>query len=926
MTTLQTYILPGITLASGCVIAYAILAYIAYLRIKMDSPSEVDGSGRRPCKRQLFEGSESWVIIVVFAIASILIFISWYFYYTGHIGSFSSDTLGTMTQTAIIGEWFKQLLCCQIGCATFFISLALIMVRLSTSVYSIRAFKSAFNPLDTDKGIILSGACIYALAAFMCLVLATTLSLQVLGLPDLKTPWGFWAVFLLLVLCVIAFEILGLFFIRSLRITQSNYIIDKELNRIILVYNSMIGDPHVSREWVSNEVEKSLQLISNVINSSIQQYDSHSSEYGINQLSKKVSGWIKQQAITKSYVKKMTNSTRVALLSGDEITAIGIIEATKKTVLTDYIERLGPPVSRAVGIYNMRSNDAGNLRNLFRRAFLWDSRMAAAGCMTVIGSADLQKFERISDFYNDMDCIASLDVISTNEELEQRFLCHMELLIKSYSDLGQFAVERNYTRSALECIEVLKACNEELFKLYVTEGFKPGDPPKDATKRDVTGQRRSHGANSSTDMSDEKVENHSYTEEGENLYDLSASCVRSASLISQIADKQNYETLVVRGAEATSQMHSRLCKFLGKEHPRLPSPTASSTKRPEVPKNLLSHYIWSIEDAGVSAANSNLEWGSVKYIECMEGFGKNILSLADEYRKDKDIEAIAISVTHTSTAIRNTGQQLAKGKFQEGSIRAMFAIKELAIAMLGRSGMVWVDENSNEDDSKRLCEDTTKKLAFVRAVWNIKDIGRSAAENGIEKAVVTAADILYDLLAKALERDKVWYKSETGQQDGLKETQDNEKIQEYQHHKKTEGLLSISEGFYEIAMIAKEKRLKDALTKIIYYNVISVRCLAGDKGGDYNKYPALNTYLRTFVDLQMVDEFTTGSVQGFLKELSLDQDLKSHKEYKDYSGEFSERICKYCSKESRTPDTEYQCSVRSAPDVSRASDTKYRVR
>ena len=110
----------------------------------------------------------------------------------------------------------------------------------------------------------------------------------------------------------------------------------------------------------------------------------------------------------------------------------------------------------------------------------------------------------------------------------------MELFIKSYSDLGQFAVERNYTRSALECIEVLEVCNEELFKLYITEGFKPGDPPKDATKRDVTGQKRSHGANSGTDMSDKKIENHSSTEEGRNLYDLSANCVRSASLISQM--------------------------------------------------------------------------------------------------------------------------------------------------------------------------------------------------------------------------------------------------------------------------------------------------------------------------------------------------------------------------------------------------------
>lgn len=488
-----------------------------------------------------------------------------------------------------------------------------------------------------------------------------------------------------------------------------------------------------------------------------------------------------------------------------------------------------------------------------------------------------------------MDCIAPLDVIFTNEELEEHFLCHMELIIKSYSDLGQFAVERNYTRSALECIEVLEACNEELFKLYITEGFKPGDPPKDTTKRDVAGQNRSHGANSGTDMSDEKVENHSHTEEGWNLYDLSANCVRSASLISQIADKQNYETLVVRGAEATSQMHGRLCKFLGEEHPQLSPPT----EQPKIPKNLFSHYIWSIEDAGVSAANSNLEWGSVKYIECLEGFGKNILGLIDKYKDDKDIEAIAILVTHTSTAIRNTGQQLAKRKFQEGSIRAMFAIKELAIAMLGQSGMVWVDENSNEDGSKRLCEDTTKKLAFVRAVWNIKDIGRSAAENGIEKAVVTAADILYDLLTKALESDKVGYKSETKQQDSPKETQESKEIQEHKNYKKTEGLLSISEGFYEISMIAKEKRLKDALTKIIYYNVISVRCLIEDKGGDYNKNPALNTYLKTFVDLQMIDKFTTKGVQGFLEGLSLDQDFKSHEKYKEYFDKFSERICNY---------------------------------
>ena len=46
---------------------------------------------------------------------------------------------------------------------------------------------------------------------------------------------------------------------------------------------------------------------------------------------------------------------------------------------------------------------------------------------------------------------------------------------------------------------------------------------------------------------------------------------------------------------------------------------------------------------------------------------------------------------------------------------------------------------------------------------------------------------------------------------------------------KTEGLLSIGEGFYEISMITREKRLQDALNKIIYYNVISVWSLVNDK-------------------------------------------------------------------------------------------------
>ena len=836
----QTYLLSCIALISGLLIVYAIRTYLKYLHKKT---SEMDGRGEGPSRRRLFEGLESQIVLTVFLIASILIFTGWYFYHSNHIEGLS-DTPGATAQTEAINEWLKQLLCCLVGCATFFISLAFVVVRLSTSAFSIRVFKSALNPLDEDKGLIWGGVFIYCFAALMCLALVATLSFQVLGLPDLKTFWGFWAIPLLLVLCVIAFEILGLFFVRAFRITQSDYIIGKELNRISSMCNNRKGNPGNPNSWDDNEVEKSLQLISNVINLSIQQYDSRSSEYGIRHLSEKMKGWIGRQDITESYIEKMTNSTKVALLQGDEITAIDIIKAVEKSVLRYYVNREG----------------------------LHD---------------------------NKDDITSTIEPIISGDSPEKRFRSHMKLLIESYSDLGQFSVERNYTRSASECVRVLKVCNDGLFNFYHTEGLKPKEPPQDTTDRSLTKTCDARGAAS---IPNEKNGKRFHTkedlkEEKCNLYDLSAKCVRSASLVSQIADKRNYETLVVRGAEETSQMHSRLYTFLAKEHPGL----SPSTEPPKLPKKLLSHYIWSIEDAGVSAANSNLEWGAIKYIECLENFGKNIFDLAKKYEDDKNkdnwnIETIAILMTHTSTAIRNIGQQLAKRKFQEGSIRAISAIKKLALSMLDRSGMMWIredhtgDKDRNEDED--LGEDTTEKLAFVRATWNIKDIGRSAAESGIEKAVVLAADELYILLKKALKSDEAWIAPEAEQQDDPKDPKKT---------KKTEGLLSIGESFYEISMIAKEKRLQDALTKIIYYNVISAKCLTEDKEEDYDKDPSLNTYLKTFVDLHRVDEFTVESVQTFLKTLTLDQKLKSYNEYKDYINDFSKDVCNYYSKKSSQP-------------------------
>jgi len=887
MSAFQPYLLPVATIISGILIVYAIYTY-RHLRKKRHSSSGVDGSGNGSRERRISEDLELQIVLAVFVIASFFVFTGWFLYYDSHIKDCGNDTPEALTQTETIIEWLQNLLYCLSGCAAFFISLAFVVIKVSTSAFSIRAFESVLHPLDEDRGIVWAGVFIYCLAALECLGLVMALSFRLLELSDLKTLWGFSAVFLFLILCVVAFEILGLFFVRAFRITQSDHIIETELTRISSMYDQTTrGDPnglrrskipggskipgvqgllrsisgYLNRVWNmiagtpflrvvdprgedqktspgegedqktspgegpntaspdKNEIEKSLQLISNVINLSIQQYDTRSSHYGITQLSRNMCAWInrctwiKNQKITESYIKKMTTSAKVALLQGDEVTAMHIIDTLNESVLYNFIERLAPQEEKE----------------------------------------------------NPQDKKEDPPSNETDDNLGTCFCSHMRLLIDSYSDLSQFSVERSYIDFALKCVESLASCNDELFNYY-TQEIGADDPPLDTTKRDVT--RR-----------DQTV----------NLYDLSAECVRSVSIVSQIAAKKNYETLVVRTAETTSRMHETLRAFLAK-HPGL----STSPEEEEVllPKKLLSHYIWSIEDAGVSAANNNLEWGAIKYSECLKCVGKDMFSLTSQYNESENVTTIAILMAHTSTALRDIGQELAKGKFQEGTIRAMSAIRELAEKMLTKEGMLWIREDehgkatSEKHDaarSKEQGEDKTEKLAFVRATWNIKDIGRSAAESGIEKAVVAAAEELFTLMHAAQTAD------ETAWKDIQSQTSDADS----ENARKTEGLLRIAESFYEISMKTRDQGLQDALTKIIYTDVISVRCLDEDTARNYQSEQVLNTYSKAFVHLQPVEEFTEERVRRFLESLPLDRKLQFYERYRDHIDEFSKRICNY---------------------------------
>lgn len=236
MSAFQPYLLPVATIISGILIVYAIYTY-RHLRKKRHSSSGVDGSGNGSRERRISEDLELQIVLAVFVIASFFVFTGWFLYYDSHIKDCGNDTPEALTQTETIIEWLQNLLYCLSGCAAFFISLAFVVIKVSTSAFSIRAFESVLHPLDEDRGIVWAGVFIYCLAALECLGLVMALSFRLLELSDLKTLWGFSAVFLFLILCVVAFEILGLFFVRAFRITQSDHIIETEVARISSMYD-----------------------------------------------------------------------------------------------------------------------------------------------------------------------------------------------------------------------------------------------------------------------------------------------------------------------------------------------------------------------------------------------------------------------------------------------------------------------------------------------------------------------------------------------------------------------------------------------------------------------------------------------------------------------------------------------------------------
>ncbi|MCK4269365.1 MAG: hypothetical protein KAW93_02685, partial [Methanogenium sp.] len=253
-----------------------------------------------------------------------------------------------------------------------------------------------------------------------------------------------------------------------------------------------------------------------------------------------------------------------------------------------------------------------------------------------------------------------------------------------------------------------------------------------------------------------------------------------------------------------------------------------------LPINLINHYIWSIKDAGVSTSNNDLERAAIEYIQCLKNFGENIFEINERYCKECK-RKLAKSMTHICSSIREIGQKLAEKRLERGTIESIVAIKYLAKLTLDKNSEMWYTEDHVQEKQN--------KLSFVRIIWNLKDVGRSAAENGIEKAIVRVIEGLFDLLKSSIPSDE----------------------DKWIENKKSKALIRLGEGFYEISMKTKNQGLQEAFSKIIYYNVLCIYLIHEGTKIHYIKNCVLNIYLKNFVDFKLVENFSEDSIKSVLQ-------------------------------------------------------------
>lgn len=933
MNPIQTYFLPGIALISGIVVLIAVIGYICLYRYKMLNAHEKSrGSGLK----LLF-------VLALLLILSLTIWKVWSLYHGNCIENLSNfQDMETFcdTQTTTITKWLIHLLNSQFGAAAVVISLLAVVMKLTSSAYSIRVLDVIFSPIHGNKWALRGGLAVYSAPIVLNVFLILVLSFGALELSDLRTVGGFLAIPLYLILCVVAFIALILFFFHVLNTRQSDHVVHEALKQVSILNSSDDKGNHDNRQENKdgdNPDEEKLQLVFNVINAGIQQSDIHSAKSGIKQLSEKMGARIKDPAGIKNSLKREDPTESPKLIDKIASYFTRVADSIKAAPLFNKIHaqnnsspKAETPSETAYLTELKKTNGlikfyTAQMVNSAKVALLRGDETTASHIVDSIDKNILKKYNEIKDEKTNGKKAEAfegfvLEKIPEAEirKFEEYYLNQMKILIGSYSELSQFSVERGHFKSVINCVDSLKICNDVLFNPYKWKIFELDNLHEDATDDRRKTSRDSDQGSVKTD--DRKL----------NPYNLSIECIKSASIVSQIAAQRNYGILVEDIAEKMNCMHkaqSEFLTFIDEDKNDITSKNVNipafiikrcSEKRdtteqdPIPPYRFIKHYIWSIKDAGVSAADNNLEWAAMMYIQCLQEYGKAIYSMIECYDKD-GVSNIAKLLTHISSSIREIGQELAERRFQMGTNNAIVAIGELGGLILGdeskafgdeskafgdegKSGgepkaknknkhmMAWAPKpakrNSSSTDSNPKEE---KKLAIVRIILNLKDLGCSAAQNGIEKGVIRTVEQLSYLVKEAWESESL--KKEPS--------------------RRAETLFRIGENFYEIAMKTKQQGLQEGLTQIIRHNVCCIAYLENgfSKGSDEqqeepNRSYILDVFIKTFVHLRPVDDFSVESVEAYLSSGIFSREGQFCEQYPNCISPVAPMISDYCSKRS----------------------------
>ncbi|MBT8506973.1 hypothetical protein AZH53_00830 [Methanomicrobiaceae archaeon CYW5] len=257
-----------------------------------------------------------------------------------------------------------------------------------------------------------------------------------------------------------------------------------------------------------------------------------------------------------------------------------------------------------------------------------------------------------------------------------------------------------------------------------------------------------------------------------NFLNASINATQSISAISQIASHRNYEQIAINSVDCIGKIGWSSCKM------KLDSKKGYT-------KDLPGRIIWKMKDAGITAASCQLEGATIYFEKILNKIAlcaieESNTKKRDAYRPDQYpidiIHADENKLSHypvdIAKALREIGQIAGENKLESAIIRNSLYLSHVGIECVKKN----IHYFSRGDAFSKV----EREYPSVRVVWCLKDLGKSAAKNGIEKGTVQVIEDIIKILSFATDRwhdksidKKEFDKISTKSVNGLKEIWEN---------------------------------------------------------------------------------------------------------------------------------------------------------